>query len=356
MSARGLNLCDRSSLKMEDCHCAGAPGRMMRHTIMPALVMLGLLGAASIGDAQAGAPLAKFQPPGFFRIMVGDVEVTALYDGVASIDAVKVLDEPAQDTETALKSSFLRNPLATSDNAFLINTGAKLILIDAGGGSFFGSSLGKLQANLRAAGYGPEQVDDILLTHLHRDHIGGLAADGQAAFPNAVIHADEREADYWLSAHHLEDAPADQKSRFQGAMTALAPYIVSGHFQTFTADSAVVPMVHAVRAYGHSVGHTMYVVESKGQSLWLVGDLINVGAVQIERPKISSSFDADKAAAVATREHVLDEAARREVLVGAAHLPFPGLGHISDTGAAWRWIPVDYSPASAASASTWTAR
>src|SRR5262249_27641576 len=157
----------------------GASGRIMRHTIMPALVALGLLGSASIGDAQAGAPLAKFQPSGFFRIMVGDVEVTALYDGVASIDAVKVLDEPAKDTEAALKSAFLRNPVATSDNAFLINTGAKLILIDAGGGSFLGPSLGKLQANLRAAGYGPEQVDDILLTHMHRDHIGGLVANGQ---------------------------------------------------------------------------------------------------------------------------------------------------------------------------------
>jgi glyoxylase-like metal-dependent hydrolase (beta-lactamase superfamily II) len=317
----------------------------MRHTIVAALVMLGLLGAASIGDAQASAPLAKFQSPGFFRIMVGDVEVTALHDGTASLDAVKMLDEPAHDTEAALKDSFLHNPLATSDNAFLINTGARLILIDTGGGSLLGPSLGKLQANLRSAGYGPEQVDDILLTHMHRDHIGGLAADAQAVFPNAIVHADKREADYWLSADNLEDAPADQKPRFQGAMTALAPYIVSGHFQTFTADSDVGPMVRAVRADGHSVGHTMYVVESKGRSLWLVGDLINVGAVQFARPKISSGFDADKAAAAATREHVLDEAAGREVLVGAAHLPFPGLGHVSGTGTTWRWIPIDSSGA-----------
>ena len=315
----------------------------MRHTLAPALVMLGLLGAASIGNAWAGAPLATFQAPGFFRMMVGDAEVTALYDGVASIDAVKMLDEPAEDTKAALKSAFLRNPLATSDNAFLINTGAKLILIDTGGGSFFGPGLGKLRANLRAAGYAPEQVDDILLTHLHRDHIGGLVADGQAAFPNAIVHADKREADYWLSGANLENAPADQKPRFQGAMAALAPYIASGRFQTFTADTEVVPMIRSVQAYGHSVGHTAYVVESKGQSLWLVGDLINVGAVQFGHPNISSGFDGDKAAAAATRAHVLGEAAQSAVLVGAAHLPFPGLGHISSAGTVWRWIPIDYS-------------
>jgi glyoxylase-like metal-dependent hydrolase (beta-lactamase superfamily II) len=330
---------------MDHRHCVGTPGRILRRRIAPALVMLGLLGAASIGAAQAGAPLAKFQPPGFFRMMVGDVEVTALYDGAASLDAVKLLDEPAQDTQAALQGAFLRNPLATSDNAFLINTGAKLILIDAGGGSFFGPALGKLQANLRAAGYGPEQVDDVLLTHMHRDHIGGLIADGRAAFPNAIVHADKRDADYWLSADNLEDAPADQKARFDGAMTALAPYIVSGRFRTFASESEVVPMVRAVPAYGHSVGHTMYIVQSKGQSLWLVGDLINVGAVQFVHPDVSSSFDGDKATATTSRERTLGEAARQGVLVGAAHLPFPGLGHISGTGSAWRWIPIDHSDA-----------
>jgi glyoxylase-like metal-dependent hydrolase (beta-lactamase superfamily II) len=327
---------------MDDFHCVGASRRF---TLALAVVTLGLLGPASIGHALAEAPLAGFQPPGFFRMMLGDIEVTALYDGAATLDAAKMLDEPAQDTEAALKASFLRNPLATSDNAFLINTGARLVLIDTGGGSFFGPKLGKLQANLRAAGYGPEQVDDILLTHMHRDHIGGLVADGRAAFPNAIVHADKREADYWLSADNLEDAPADQKPRFQGAMAALAPYIVAGRFRTFTADSDVVPMVRAVPAYGHSAGHTMYVVESKGQSLWLVGDLVNVGAVQLAHPKISSGFDGDRAAAVATRERILGEAAHQEVLVGAAHLPFPGLGHVSGIDAARRWMPIDYSGA-----------
>lgn len=323
----------------------GAPERTVRRTITPALVMLGLLGLASMGAGQASTPPVKFQAPGFFRMMMGDIEVIALYDGNTSLDAIKSLDLPAEHTEAALKSAFLRNPVATSDNAFLINTGARLILIDSGGGSFFGAALGKLRANLRAAGYAPEQVDDVLLTHMHRDHIGGLVADGQAAFPNAIVHADKREADYWLSADNLENAPTDQKPRFQGAVAALAPYIVAGHFQTFTSESEIVPMVRAVSADGHSAGHTMFVVESKGRSLWLIGDLINVGAVQIEHPNISSSFDADKARAAASRAHVLGEAARREVLVGAAHLPFPGLGHIGGTDAAWRWIPIDYSGA-----------
>jgi glyoxylase-like metal-dependent hydrolase (beta-lactamase superfamily II) len=289
--------------------------------------------------------MAKFQPPGFFRTMVGDVEVTALYDGAARLDAVKMLDQPAQETDAALRSLFLRNPVATSDNAYLINTGAKLILVDTGAGSLLGPALGKLQSNLRAAGYAPNEVDDILLTHMHRDHIGGLVADGHAVFPNAIVHADKRDADYWLSADHLEDAPVDQKPRFEGAMAALAPYIVAGRFQTFASDSEIVPMVRAVAASGHSVGHTTYVVESKGQSLWLIGDLINVGAVQFDHPQISSSFDGDHAAAAATRQRVLDEAAGQRALIAGAHLPFPGLGHLQGLGGGWRWLPLDASGA-----------
>jgi hypothetical protein len=135
------------------------------------------------GPVSAAAPFAKFQAPGFFRMSLGQFEVTALSDGAVNLDVVKLLSEPAADTEAALKASFLQNPLPTSVNAFVINTGSKLILVDAGGGTFFGPGLGKLQANLRAAGYSPEQVDEVLLTHMHRDHIGGLVLNGARAFP-----------------------------------------------------------------------------------------------------------------------------------------------------------------------------
>lgn len=303
----------------------------------------GLLGPLSVAPSIAAAAFSKTQPPGFFRTAVGDIEVTALYDGFARTDVVKALAQPAADTEAALTRAFLHNPVDTSDNAFLLNTGAKLILVDSGGGEMLGPTLGRLLQNLRAAGYAPEQVDDILLTHLHRDHIGGLITNGQAAFPNATIHVDKREADFWLSPDNLEKAPADQKPRFEGAAAAFAPYIASGHLQTFAPDSELFPGVHAMAAPGHSVGHTVYVIDSKGRSLWLIGDLVNVAAVQLERPDISTSFDGDRDAAAASRRRILQQAAGQSALIAGAHLPFPGLGHLGGAEATWRWIPLDYA-------------
>lgn len=311
--------------------------------LLSAFLTCGLSLSLVTAPALAASPFSTAQAPGFFRTMVGAIEVTALYDGAARTDVVKALQQPADATQAALEKSFLHNPLETSDNAYLVNTGTKLILIDTGGGAMLGPTFGRLQQNLRAAGYAPDQVDDILLTHMHRDHIGGLVADGRAVFPNAIVHADASEAGFWLSKDNLDKAAADQKPRFQGATTALTPYIAAGHFQTFAPGSDIVPGVHAMPTPGHSVGHTMYVIESNGQSLWLVGDLINVGAVQFDHPEISSSFDGDRDQATASRKRILEQAANQGALIGAAHVAFPGLGHVRGVDAGWRWVLVDYS-------------
>lgn len=323
--------------------------RIVRHvsSLTAALFRIGSIGGLALallsGPASAAAPFAKFQAPGFFRMTLGQLEVTALSDGAVKLDVVKLLSEPAADTEAALKASFLQNPLATSVNAFLINTGRKLILVDVGGGAFFGPSLGKLQSNLRAAGYTPEQVDDVLLTHMHRDHIGGLVLNGALAFPNAIVHADKRETDFWLSKENLDKAPEATKPRFQGAVAMLKPYIDAGRYQPFTTNSEIVPGIHTMESYGHSAGHTTYVVESDGQALWLVGDLIGVSAVQLQHPRVSIGFDGDADVAADSREQLLGTAAKQGFLIGAAHLPFPGLGHIRAAGTSWNWLPYDSS-------------
>ena len=275
-------------------------------------------------------------------MMLGQFEVTAVSDGAVDLDVVKLLSEPAADTEAALKGSFLPNPLPTSVNTFVINTGRKLILVDVGGGSFFGPSLGKLQSNLRAAGYSPEQVDDVLLTHMHRDHIGGLVLNGARAFPNATIHADKRESEFWLSEENLDKAPAAIKPRFQGAVAMLKPYVDAARYQPFARNTEVVPGIRSTESYGHTVGHTTYVVESEGQALWLIGDLIGVAAVQLQHPRVSIGFDRDADVAADTREQLLSAAAKQGFLIGAAHLPFPGLGHIRAAGTTWDWLPVDH--------------
>ena len=317
---------------------------VFRASLIAAAVALGAIGSALVPvAASAAAPMVKTQAPGYYRVMLGDFEVTAISDGTVALDVAKLLSEPAAKTQTVLKKSFVSSPLETSVNAFLVNTGSRLVLVDTGAGALFGPTLGKLLANLRAAGYQPEQVDDVFLTHMHPDHIGGLMAGGAIVFPNATIHADRRDADFWLSQAHLDAAPADSKSFFQGAIASVSPYAAAGKLQLFDGDGDLVPGVRAVASHGHTAGHTSYVVESQGQKLVIVGDLIHVAAVQFDDPSVTIAFDTDAKSAAASRAKVFGEVSSEGALVGAAHLQFPGLGHLRKAGNAWQWVPVNYT-------------
>jgi glyoxylase-like metal-dependent hydrolase (beta-lactamase superfamily II) len=299
-----------------------------------------LFGAA----AEAGAPQQKTQAPGYYRLMLGDIEVTALCDGTFSMDADKLLTgiTPPQ-LDAALARSFLKDPVETSVNAFLINTGSKLVLIDTGAGVLFGPTVGKLPASLEASGYRPEQVDEIYITHMHGDHVGGLIKDGKRAFPNAIVRAAQQEADFWLSKAHMDAAPADRKDGYQGAMNMLNPYVSAGKFKPFSGDTELVPGIRAVASPGHTAGHTVYVVESKGQRLVLWGDLMHVAAVQFPNPAVTIRFDTDSAMAAAQRKKVFADAAEHGDWVAGAHLSFPGMGHLSAAGSGYAYMPANYS-------------
>ena len=317
--------------------------RLFQMTTLAAALAAGSIALVAPTAAIAAAPQVRTQAPGFYRAMLGDFEITALSDGTVDLDVATLLAEPAAKTDAALARAFVKGPVETSVNAFLVNTGTKLVLVDAGAGSLFGPTLGRLLASLKAAGYQPEQVDDIFITHMHPDHVGGLSADGQRVFPNATLHADKRDSDFWLSQARLDKAPEGMKGFFQGAMASVNPYVAAGKYQPFEADGEPVPGIRTLASVGHTAGHTSYLVESRGQRLLVIGDLIHVAAVQFADPGVTISFDSDAKAAEASRDKVFKLAARDGALVGAAHLQFPGLGHLRTAGKSWQWVPSNYS-------------
>jgi glyoxylase-like metal-dependent hydrolase (beta-lactamase superfamily II) len=299
---------------------------------------------ALAGAAHAAAPQVKTQAPGFQRLMVGDIEVTALNDGTVKLPVDKILTNttPAQ-VAAAFKKAGLMLPAETSVNGYLINTGAKLVLIDTGAAGLFGPTLGNLLANLKAAGYQPEQVDEVYITHMHPDHVGGLMAGDQLAFPNAVVRADQKDVDFWLSKKNFAAAPDSAKGFFQGAMVSLNPYVDAGKFKPFDANTELVPGIRSNATHGHTAGHNTYVVESQGQKLVLWGDLMHVAAVQFAHPAVTIQFDTDPKAAAKQRQAAYADAAKNGYLVGGAHLSFPGIGRVRAEGKGYVWMPLNYS-------------
>lgn len=293
--------------------------------------------------AQAAAPMAKFQAPGFYRTTLGDFEVTVLNDGTVDLPVNKLLKQPAEKTDAALAKVFQHSPLETSVNGFLINTGSKLVLIDAGAASLFGPTLGRLLTNLKASGYQPEQVDEIYISHMHSDHVGGLSANEQRVFPNAIVRAGKLDADYYLNQANLDKAGPEAKDNFLGPMVSVNPYVKAGKFQPIVANTELVPGVRSYFNGGHTPGHITYVVESKGQKLVLLGDLLHVEAVQFAHPAVGIQFDTDSKIAIAERKEAFAAAAKGGYLIGASHLPFPALGHVRTAGKAYEFIPVNYS-------------
>ena len=295
--------------------------------------------------AQASAPMVKTQP-GFYRLMLGDFEITALNDGVIAYSTARVLPSAtAEQIKAGLSASALRDPVGMSYNAFLINTGSKLILIDTGTGGKLKDvpefqDGGHLMTNLRAAGYRPEQVDEIYITHLGPDHVGGLTLGTERAFPNAMLRAPKSEVDLFL---HPDTAPTWTKSWTQFWAALFLPYIKAARFQSFDADVALTPGIRALATHGHAPGHTSYVVESKGQTLIVMGDLVLIGALQFSNPALVSSFDADPKAAAEQRLRVFKMAGEGDYWVAGGHLSFPGIGHIRADNGHYSWIPANYT-------------
>jgi glyoxylase-like metal-dependent hydrolase (beta-lactamase superfamily II) len=276
---------------------------------------------------------------------VGDLEVTALLDGSAVFDPHWLNGKKV--TMDRVEKALHEDPhlLDVGDTGFLINTGKQLILVDAGAGTWYGGgTLGRLADSLRSAGYAPEEVDRVLVTHLHPDHVGGLTTQaGKRVFPNADVFVSKLESDFWLSSEIAAKAPKDAQPFFQSAQGIAAPYIKAGKWHTFSDTEAIVEGVQLVSLHGHTPGHTGYEFSSKGQKILFWGDTIHAQIVQLRHPDITVVFDNDHAAAAVTRNQLLPTLAREGVAIAGPHMPFPAVGRLLKAGNGYIWAPVVFT-------------
>lgn len=282
--------------------------------------------------------------PGYYRMKVGDFEVTALCDGTVPQNWEKILTNTSPaEIDSLRKLAYLSGEVETSVNAYLINTGSKLLMVDAGTAELLGPTLGYLSNSIRAAGYTPEQIDGILVTHIHTDHTGGLIQNGKMVFPNALIYVSKKEADFWFNRANLSTLPAWMVKFFDEAEMKVGPYKKAGMLRTFDYGQELFPGIKPIATPGHTPGHTFYALESKGQKLVFWGDVMHAAAVQFPNPSVTIEYDADPAAAAAQRKKAFADAAKEGYFVAADHVSYPGIGHLRADGKGYRWIPINYS-------------
>lgn len=300
-------------------------------------------GIEPVGYAIAQKPQLDKVQSGYYQLKIGDVEVIALSDGTVPFERYDNLRNTKQaDIDALLSAADARSPMEASMNAFLIHLGSRLILVDTGAGELMGPTLNKLPASLHAAGYVPAQITDILLTHIHADHSGGLMEGGRIRFPNATVHVEKREIDFWLSPSEMQKAPEPHKPYFQQAMKTVKPYVLSGQVRAFEGDTELFPGLRSISAPGHTPGHTFYSLESKGEKLVFMGDVVHAPEVQFAEPFASVTFDVNQPQAIETREAAFRDAAHNHYLVAFAHVSFPGIGRIHAEGNHYRWNPVPF--------------
>lgn len=299
-----------------------------------------------LSAAGAEAPMVKSQAPAWYRVMIGQFEVTALSDGFIDLDRNLLHNiSPDRMKELFARDFTVAPKMKTSSNVYLVNTGSRLVLIDAGSGNYFGPAMGNIVRNMKAAGYDPTQVDAILITHMHGDHVGGLiTADGKPVFPKAFVFLYKPESDFWLSDDNLANAPADMKKWYEMARKAAEPYVALGRWKAFEGELPI-QGITAVPMVGHTKGHCAYEISSDGASLLILGDMVHNKSIQFTDPKATLVFDFDRKQAQAVRLIQFRKAADSRVLVGGMHIPFPGLGHIRAEGKdTYTWVPVEFGP------------
>jgi len=302
-------------------------------------------------SARAAMPLQGKQNPGWYRYKVGDYEVTVVTDGAATFPLPDkfVVNASKDEVSAELAKQYLDPAKITVPfTPIVINTGSKLVLIDTGygeaAGAKPGATTGQVAANMKAAGIDPKDIDLVIISHFHADHINGLLnAENKLAFANAEVVVPSVEWKFWMDDGEMSRATGE---RMQGlfknnrrVFDALGRKV--GQYDW---NKEVVPGLIAVGTPGHTPGHTSYVLSSGNGKIFIQSDVTNVPFLFVSHPGWHAGYDQDGAMAETTRRKTYDMVVAEKLPVQGFHYPFPGLGHLEKAGDGYRLMPAPWNP------------
>jgi glyoxylase-like metal-dependent hydrolase (beta-lactamase superfamily II) len=298
--------------------------------------------------SHATAPLLGPASSTYYRFTLGDFEITTISDAGGVIDGPWPIvgeNQPAADVERLMRDSLL--PAKRFQPGFtptIVNTGKELILFDTGNGEngfVPRPNGGWLAAQLKPAGFSPEQVDVVVFTHAHTDHIGGMMEDGKLLFPNARYVIGDVEYAFWSSADRL--SARKDGNEYKSADLFRRTVMPHANRITYTKPNGeIAPGIRAVEAYGHTPGHLAIRLESQGKQLLLWGDCAHHEVASLAHPEWHAFFDMDKERGAATRRRIYAMVAAERMPVVGYHTSFPSVGFVENASSGFRWVPATY--------------